>query len=574
MLDNVVSSLLLILGALGVLSLVLSGFLVFNTIAAVLARQGPQIGVMKAVGASRRDVLTMYLATVGVYSVLALVIAVPSGALAAWVLTRQLGTLLNIDINSFGAPAWVWWTEVCVGLVVPIVAALGPILSGTRATVAEAIRGGDSSDGFGTGRIDRALARLQGLPESLRYAARNTFRRKLRLALTVVALSMGGAILVTVLTLRGSLLATVDSIEAYWQQDVTVDLQEASSFADLENVVESTDGFERVEGWLIAPSSAIRADGQEAVQETIVFGVPPSSAFIEPTLVRGRWLEPGDDRVVVLNVDVAANESDVSVGDDLTLRILGVDVVWQVIGISTTQLVAPGEPRPSAPIAYVPYGGLDSAMGSTGAVNRLVVSGSSHDTVAQEALADSLDADLRDAGVGVRAIETRARMRAQVERLTTPILLLLASMAGVVRARRRSGFARDDEFERVGANQRVRARSRRRGDRAHRALDRVDRGSFRRRAQLAARLGYRRSPRLGDGTCCRDELHQGPPGLPICTSRRADLAGHGGDRGSCGKLGAGPQRLTVERSRCDRLRVVWTARATNGQRSEADVYRL
>ena len=101
------------------------------------------------------------------------------------------------------------------------------------------------------------------------------------------------------------------------------------------------------------------------------------------------------------------------------------------MGISTTQLVAPGEPRASAPIAYVPYRGLDAVMGSTGAVNRLVVSGSSHDAAAQAALADSLDADLRDAGVAVRAVETRARMRAQVERLTTPILLLLVSMAGL-----------------------------------------------------------------------------------------------------------------------------------------------
>ena len=106
-LDNVVASLLLILGSLGILSLVLSGFLVFNTVAALLARQIPQIGAMKAVGASRRDVLTIYLATVAVYSLFALVIAIPSGAVLAALLSQQLGTLLNIDVATFGAPLWV-----------------------------------------------------------------------------------------------------------------------------------------------------------------------------------------------------------------------------------------------------------------------------------------------------------------------------------------------------------------------------------------------------------------------------------------------------------------------------------
>lgn len=428
-LDNVVTSLLLILGSLGLLSLVLSGFLVFNTVTAMLARQRSQIGVMKAVGASRRQVLSLYLSTVGVYSVMSLLIAVPTGSIAARLLTRQLGDLLNIDIVDFGAPAWVWIVEISIGLFVPVLAALGPILAGTRATVAEAIRGGESAVGFGEGRIDRGLARLPGLSTAARYAARNTFRRKARLALTVVALSLGGAILVTVLSLRSSLLATVDSVAAYWQQDVTVDLQTAVPYSALAPLVESTDGVDAVEGWLIMPASIIDADGREAGEQTIVFGVPPETNFIAPTLRSGRWLDPVDTSEVVVNVDVAANRPGLRVGDRLTLRIGGFDTTWNLSGVSTTQLVAPGEPRPSVPIAYVPYRSLDAAFGSSGAVNRLIVGGTEHDAASQAALAAQIESDLSDAGVQVRSVETRHRMRAQVERLTTPILLLLVSMA-------------------------------------------------------------------------------------------------------------------------------------------------
>jgi putative ABC transport system permease protein len=107
------------------------------------------------------------------------------------------------------------------------------------------------------------------------------------------------------------------------------------------------------------------------------------------------------------------------------------DSDWHIVGISTTQLVAPGEPQPTAPIAYVPYRAVSTVSGADGAVNRLVVSGTSHDASAQSALADTLDANLTAAGIGVQSAETHSRMRAQVERLTTPILLLLTSMAAL-----------------------------------------------------------------------------------------------------------------------------------------------
>ncbi len=55
--DQAVQPLLLILGVLGALSLLLSGFLVVNTISALLLQQTRQIGVMKAVGARTGQIM-------------------------------------------------------------------------------------------------------------------------------------------------------------------------------------------------------------------------------------------------------------------------------------------------------------------------------------------------------------------------------------------------------------------------------------------------------------------------------------------------------------------------------------
>ncbi len=430
-LDSTIASLLLILGSLGLLSLLLAGFLVFNTVAATMARQVDQIGVMKAVGASRRELLTMYLTTIAAYGGLALLVAIPLGALGARVLTSQLGTLLNIDITSFGAPAWVWLAELGAGLAMPLAAALPPILGATRATVAEAIRGSGGGATFGTSRVDRALARLRGLPGSISYAARNVFRRKLRLALTVVALSLAGAIVVSVVTLRSSLLATVDGIAAYWQQDVTIDLQRPLPFDDVISAVTPVAGVAEGEGWLFVSSSVVRPDGREAGETTVLFGLPPDSGFVDPTLIEGRWLEPGDTDAIVVNVDVAANEPDLEVGDLLTLQAGGVETVWRVVGVSTTQLVGPGAPQPETPIAYAPYDTLSAALEAPGVVNRVAVRGTAGDDDAQTALAAALDEELRARGVAVRSVLTRTELQVRVERLTTPILLLLTAMAVV-----------------------------------------------------------------------------------------------------------------------------------------------
>ena len=66
----------------------MSGFLVINTISAILAQQTRQIGMMKAVGARDRQVAGIYLGIVIAYALLALAVAIPLGALGAWALTQ------------------------------------------------------------------------------------------------------------------------------------------------------------------------------------------------------------------------------------------------------------------------------------------------------------------------------------------------------------------------------------------------------------------------------------------------------------------------------------------------------
>ena len=134
-LGDIFKAVSLLLLALGVLSLALSGFLVITTVSALMAQQIRQIGIMKAVGARWGQVMRMYLATVVLYGVLAVLVGVPVALWAGrWFIGYAAG-LLNFRIIDWNPPAYVIALEIAVGLLVPVLAAIVPVRRGARTSV-------------------------------------------------------------------------------------------------------------------------------------------------------------------------------------------------------------------------------------------------------------------------------------------------------------------------------------------------------------------------------------------------------------------------------------------------------
>jgi putative ABC transport system permease protein len=137
--QNQINGLLLVLQVMGILVIFLSGGLVVNTISAILTQQIKQIGIMRAVGAVRRQLISMYLLNVLILSIIGLTIGLPLGLLGAAGLTTIASGFMNFSISAVDLPAQVWVLQAAVGLLMPIGVALYPILSGTRLSVHDAI---------------------------------------------------------------------------------------------------------------------------------------------------------------------------------------------------------------------------------------------------------------------------------------------------------------------------------------------------------------------------------------------------------------------------------------------------
>ncbi len=423
----IINALLVVLAVVGAFSLLLSAGLVVNTVSAVVTQQLRQIGVMKAIGGVRRQIMQVYLSAVLLYGVLSLGIAIPLAIAGTRAFTGLFARIGNFDITTTGVPAGVIALEVAVGLLTPVLAALVPILFGTRITVREAI----TSYGIGTDMtsptvIDRLMTRVRGLPGSLALSLRNTFRRKSRLALTLGTLTMAGAIFIGVLSVRSSLFASFERALVYYQYDLSVEMGRAYRIQQLEREASRVAGVVAVEGWLQRGATRVRADESESGNYALL-GVPPASQFLDPEIVAGRWLRPGDQNAIVVNTDFLREEPDIRLGDTITLKIGGEENDWTIVGVVTKQY--------SAALVYVGIDDLGRRTGEVGLANRALIRLAERDPALQDRVAADLEERFKNAGLLVGSTTTRSEFVETFEmrfNFLILFLVLLAIMLGFV----------------------------------------------------------------------------------------------------------------------------------------------
>jgi putative ABC transport system permease protein len=332
-LDVLLEPLLLLLGGTGFLTLGLSGFLVINTIAAVLTQQIRQIGMMKAVGAITPQVMQLYFGMVVIFGGLSLLCAVPLGAVGAQGFINFIGAVVNYNFPTLTIPTEVIWLQVSVGLIVPLIAAVFPIISGARVSVREAISSyGVGKGAYGTGVIDRLVSRLRNLSRPVLLSVRNTFRRKVRLALTLTTLIIASMLFITIISLRDSLSLTLDEGLNYFGFDIEIIFNRSHRTDLMVREALAVPGIKDAETWGSGSTRRIRPDETEGNNFDII-APPAETKMIQAKVVEGRWLRADDENAVVVNTDVIRNEPDVKVGDDIVLKVGGKDTTWHVVGI-------------------------------------------------------------------------------------------------------------------------------------------------------------------------------------------------------------------------------------------------
>jgi len=427
-LSSIVDAMLGVLFILGILIVFLSGSLISNTLNALLNQHMRQIGVMKLVGARRSQVVQMYLVLIVAFGMIALLVSVPLGSQAAYALSLFAADLIVFNLQGFRIMPLVIILQVIIGLAVPPLAGLLPVLRGSRISVVKAISStGIEGKPASKNWFDRALKRIRGVSRPILISLRNTFRRKGRLALTLFTMTLGGAIFISVFNVQESLNLKIEQTARYFMADVNLDFERSYRIQLVQQIAMSVPGVEQVEGWAVTGAELLDESGT-VVENVSVIGLPADSRLVEPKVLKGRWLLPDDQNAILVNEAFWDEYPDLAIGDVLNLKINGKESGWVVAGIfqytGMTEL-----------FAYSNYEALANILKKPGQATAFRLVTTDHSPEFQQGVTLELDRLFRDEGFRVQNVEAGAvttRMITDYIGILTAILLIMAVLTAVV----------------------------------------------------------------------------------------------------------------------------------------------
>jgi putative ABC transport system permease protein len=395
--DAIVGTLLV----LGLLSVFLSSFLVTNMVQAILKQQTQQIGIMKSVGGRRVQIMLIYLVMILIFGVLAFAIACP---LANWVSFPMLSFLadqLNFVLLGQRLVPQVIWLQAVLALLIPLMAAWLPIREGTRIRVREALTGMKEQE---AGKKPPSFHKVPGLKKLSRpmlVALRNTFRRKGRLALTLITFSLAGAVFIATFNVQVSMDNYVKQLGRYFQADVNVTLRKPQRNQEVVQLLENIPGVGAVEVWAIEPAKLILENGASG-ERVQIFAPPVDSKLVTPIVSSGRWIIPGDTQTIVLSELFHERYPELAPGGSIRLRIGDKDTEWLVAGFF--QFAG----KNGGFSAYTQYPDLANVLGNTNRGTSFRVTGEHKNltTAQQDELAARIQDVFKQEGIRIADLTT------------------------------------------------------------------------------------------------------------------------------------------------------------------------
>ena len=428
--ESIALAMIGVLGALGVLVMVLSSSLIINTLNALLTQHRRQIGVMKLIGARSINISIMYIALIISYGLIALAIAVPLGVISGYRLAVFMGDFMSVDIQGFRVIPVAVVLQVIIALAVPLAAGYFPVSKGSKTTVRRAIsEEGPVASSSKSGVMERLGKWMDWLSRPLLLSIRNTFRRKGRLILTLFTLVIAGAIFIAVFNVRASLTGFMDNLGQHFMADVIVTTEQPYRVSKLEAVAYQVPGIKKVEGWSGTTAEIRNAD--DTLQSNLIISAPPAgSDLINPVMIAGRWLEPQDKKVLVVSDSIYNQYPDLQPGDTLRINIGGGRTEeWPVVGIF--QFVD----MFGDSFGYANFEAIAEVTNTPGVAStfRMVANATTVDQ--QEQIGKNVDEALSAAGFKISDVEAgmvTRQQRSQGMNILVIFLLTMATLTAVV----------------------------------------------------------------------------------------------------------------------------------------------
>lgn len=323
------------------LAVLLGAILMATTLWGMLAQQVRQIGIMKTLGASSKQISRLYLLLVAGIGIAALCLGLPLGIMAGNGLTSMAADLLNLEIYDKSLPLslWVFIVIFCVGL--PMLLAFFPIRSATQKSVRAAL------DDYGHGKITTKnqlktswifLSRL--LSPLWLMVLRNLTRNPARTGFSLLLLATAGATFLSSQNLLASWNYLSVAAHEHRHYQIEVSFPENSATEAIQDLLQQNSDIVSTEFFRRTSAAATSVEGVIVKQvypdgghgSLTLFSLAENTQTISIDLHSGRWFKT-DDEVVVNQLAHHLFFADKNIGDTLYLNTAGTNRTFTLVGI-------------------------------------------------------------------------------------------------------------------------------------------------------------------------------------------------------------------------------------------------
>ncbi len=323
-----------ILSVLAVVAMLVSGFLVLNVINNLVIEQRRQIGVMKSLGATRRETFAIYGGIAVSYGLIGMIPGVLVGIPLGYRMAVIVGDFANTLIDKFALSPVAIGLGIVLGLAVPIGSAIIPVYAGTRVSILEAMTDLGIGGGYNIGWLNRLIKRLP-LPLNIKQSLNNLTQKKIRLALTAFTLTLALTAFMGVSAVFVRINDVLHGILDSFEYQVIFQTTKSQEFETVQTVLmENVEGIKEVypgSGYIAQLDGYISPYNETS--EIFMEGVVTESAFEGVDLAEGTaWKDDPNRKGIVLTNDIT-NQIDKGVGDRVTITANGKPLELEIIGI-------------------------------------------------------------------------------------------------------------------------------------------------------------------------------------------------------------------------------------------------
>jgi putative ABC transport system permease protein len=413
-------------------ALISAVLLIANTMSTLVAEQRQDIGILRALGARRRQVRAVYLRTATAYGLLGGVLGTALAVLLGNVLARYFGSQFFGVTPKWRIQTWLVVTSLAVSLGVAIVAAFPSLRRAGGISVGDALADASASAGPARGRIGGLLERAP-FSTTTKAGIRSVGRNRRRSAATVFQVALAVGIMLSFLALGRTV---VDVTKRNWDlfaTDIGVQLDNTAKTLTPQTLhsIAAIPGVARVE-------SLYFSDVELGNEQFSAWGLPATDTMYRNEVHHGRWFSCADDtaaaRVVVVG-GALARVHHLHIGAHAQLLTAAGPQRLLVIGIDDAL-------NNNGRIAYMPLTTMRSIVGNPNATNGYWIQSRDHTNEAVDRLSSAIEDQLTAGGYAptmqifhVKRAENVASNRSIVTTLTVLGLMIVAiSLIGLVNA--------------------------------------------------------------------------------------------------------------------------------------------